>query len=506
MAEQYMLRLENISKIFPGVKALDAVNLSIRPGEIHAIVGENGAGKSTLMNILSGVYQPSEGRVMLGDEAVQFRDTRMAQDLGISMIHQELSLAPHLSVMENIFVGRLKRNRWGLVDYRAMRRSCTELMHAIGLDTIGQDSILPDRLIKELSLSQKQLVEICKAISLEARILVMDEPTSSLTKSETTLLLNLMKSLRDRGVAILFISHRLEEVFSTCDRISVLRDGRHIKTMETADTSVDELVNLMVGREMNSVMKRQHQVVADAARPLLEVRSLRRGTILKDISFSLHAGEVVALTGLVGAGRTELLQAIFGVDAYEGGEVLVEGRKLACGDTPAAIKAGIGLVPEGRKEQGLFLQMSVKQNISIAKMARTRGKLFINRWGEKKEAAEFIAKLKIRTPSMDQLVKNLSGGNQQKAIFARWLLNQPKILFLDEPTHGVDIGAKVDIYHIIDDLVAHGMGVLLISSELPEVLTLADRILVMHQGAIKKELQRHEANQELIMQYATNQM
>ena len=505
MAEEFVLSLEDISKKFPGVRALDHVNLSIRPGEIHAIVGENGAGKSTLMNILSGVYPPTEGRIVFQGQKIVLKDTHMAQELGISMIHQELSLASHLSVMENIFIGRLKRTRLGLVDYQGMKKLCGELMERIGLSQT-ESPILPQMLIKDLSLSQRQLVEITKAISLEARVLVMDEPTSSLTKSETGMLLTLMKTLSARGVSILFISHRLEEVFSTCDRISILRDGKHIQTLETEKTTIDDVVASMVGREMKSVMQRSRRHAVNTEHPLLEVRNLNQGQRLRNVCLTLHSGEVLALTGLVGAGRTELVQAIFGIDPYDSGEVLVDGKRLTPGSAPEAIRAGLGLVPEGRKEQGLFLNLSVKKNISMAKLAKTKGRLFLSSRNERNEARDSIERLKIKTPTMEQLIRNLSGGNQQKAIFARWLLTEPKILFLDEPTHGVDIGAKVEIYHIIDELVAKGMGVLLISSELPEVLTLADRILVMHQGSIKKELNRDDASQETIMHYATNQL
>ncbi|MDA8424573.1 MAG: sugar ABC transporter ATP-binding protein [Treponema sp.] len=497
-----MLRLEGITKVFPGVKALSSVSLAIGKGEIHAIVGENGAGKSTLMNILSGVFPPDSGRIIFDGKDVHLKDPREAQGLGISMIHQELSLAPHLSVMENVFIGRLKRNALGFVDYGKMRKMCIDSLACLGIE-----SIPPDTKVGSLSVSQRQLVEIAKALSFDAKVLVMDEPTSSLTLAETEMLLAVMRSLKASGVSVLFISHRLEEVFEVSDRITVLRDGCLVKSMDRSEATVNEVVSLMVGREFERVFARAYREYSPAEKPVLEVRGLTsREKKLKDISFKMYRGEILALTGLVGSGRTELLQSLFGLDKIDSGAILVDGVERSIADPHDAIALGIGLVPEGRKDQGLFLEMSVKENISMAHLPSMSRHLFLNMQQERKATQTYVDNLNIKTPGMNQRVKFLSGGNQQKAIIARWLMNNPRILFLDEPTHGVDIGAKSEIYRIVDGLAQKGMSVLFVSSELPEVLTLADRILVMHAGSIVKELARDAADQEEIMRYATNQI
>ncbi|MDW7675606.1 MAG: sugar ABC transporter ATP-binding protein [Bacillota bacterium] len=501
MKKELLLKIQGISKKFPGVKALDQVSFEVEPGEVHAIVGENGAGKSTLMNILSGVYTPDEGKIIYQGQDTQFKDPRHAQELGVAMIHQELSLATNLSVMENIFIGRLKKNRFGFVDNKKMLQSCTAEFQAIGIRDID-----PNQLIKELSVSQMQLVEIVKALSIKSKLMIMDEPTSSLTKQETEILFKIIRDLKANGVSILYISHRMEEIFEITDRITVLRDGKYIKTLQTKETNVKEIVSLMVGRDFNKNITRNYKAVSKEDQPILEVRNLSSGNKVDDVSFKLYKGEILAITGLVGAGRTELLQAIFGINKVDSGEVLLDGKQEIIKSTTKAIKLGLGLVPEGRKTQGLFYKMSVRENITMVNLPA------LTRWGmiaKKKElnfAASYIAKLRVKTPGMEQQVQFLSGGNQQKTIIARWLLNNPKILFLDEPTHGVDIGAKSEIYEIINQLADAGVSVVLISSELPEVLTLADRILVMCNGKVNGEIGWQEANQELIMQYATNQM
>jgi ABC-type sugar transport system ATPase subunit len=500
VADNTVLRLEGITKAFPGVKALNEVSLAVARGEIHAIVGENGAGKSTLMNILSGVFPPDGGRILFQGKDVKLKDPRQAQELGISMIHQELSLAPHLKVMENVFIGRLKKNAFGLVDYAGMRKAC-----ASQFDRLGIDSISPEQKVEELSVSQRQLVEIAKALSFDAKVLVMDEPTSSLTLAETKMLLAVMRNLRASGVSILFISHRLEEVFEVSDRITVLRDGCHVMTFPTTEASIGEVVSLMVGREFDRALDRERRRRSPEEKPVLEVRGLASGKLLKDVSFKMHRGEVVALTGLVGSGRTELVQAIFGLARIDAGDVLVNGKRQKISCPRDAIGLGIGLVPEGRKDQGLFLEMSVRENISVAHLPAMASGPFVDFRRERAAAREYIDSLSIKTPGMEQRVKFLSGGNQQKAIIARWLMNDPSILFLDEPTHGVDVGAKAEIYRIVDRLAKKGVSILFISSELPEVLTLADRVLVMHEGRLLKDLPREEASQEIIMKYATNQ-
>lgn len=501
MGTAILLKCEGISKSFPGVKALDNVSLEVRAGEVHAVVGENGAGKSTLMNILSGAYAPNAGRIFFNGNEVHLKDPRQAQELGIAMIHQELSLAANLSIMENIFIGRLKRNRFGFVNYQEMYRLCQEQLECVGLV-----NVTPDQPIRELSISQMQMVEIAKALSLHSRLIIMDEPTSSLTRKETELLFATIRSLKQSGVSVLYISHRLEEIFTITDRITVLRDGGLIGSLHTADTSEKEIVSLMVGREFNKAFQRTPKKIVPDERPVLEVKGLScHAKKLADINLKLFAGEVLALTGLVGSGRTELVQAIFGIGGRDAGEIYINGQKAAIHSPPDAIGLGLALVPEGRKTQGLFSGMTVRENITIVNIRKINRFNFLSRKKENANAASYVATLRIKTPDIEQKVKFLSGGNQQKTIIARWLLNEPQILFLDEPTHGVDVGAKEEIYTIINDLARAGVGVILISSELPEVLTLADRILVMHNGRIAGELDPAAADQETIMQYATNQ-
>ncbi len=501
MSRTCLLKIESISKRFPGVKALDNVSFEVLHGEVHAIVGENGAGKSTLMNILSGVYSPDEGKLTFDGKEVQFKDPRHAQETGIAMIHQELSLAQYLSVMENMFIGRLVRNKLGFVEHGKMYELCRN-----ELEYLGIPGIQPDMLIKDLSVSEMQMVEIAKALSLNSRLLIMDEPTSSLTRKETEMLFATIRSLKQKGVSILYISHKMEEIFEISDRVTVMRDGTYIKTLNSAETNSRELVSLMVGREFNKMFQRNYRPSLADETPVLEVKELSHGKKVKDVSFKLHSGEILALTGLVGSGRTELLETIFGARKKDKGKIFIDDNEVNIDSPVQAIKLGIGLVPEGRKTQGLFLGMKVRENITIANLSRLCNLQFIKRKEEKHKAEEYVKRLRVKTTDIEQQVQFLSGGNQQKTIIARWLLNQPKVLFLDEPTHGVDVGAKTEIYEIIDRLAEEGVSIVLISSELPEVLTLADRILVMHNGMITGELQRSEADQEKIMQYATNQL
>lgn len=501
MNQDVLLKIDGISKSFPGVKALDNVGFDVKRGEVHAIVGENGAGKSTLMNILSGVYTPNTGRLYFEGAEVSFKDPKHAQETGIAMIHQELSLANHLSVMENIYLGRLKTNRLGFIDYKKNNARCKNELECLGIM-----NITPDTLIKELSVSQMQMVEIAKALSLRSKLLIMDEPTSSLTQKETEMLFATIRSLKRNGVSVLYISHRMEEIFEISDRTTVLRDGTYIKTLNTAETTPRELVSLMVGREFNRTFLREHKAVGKDEIPVMEVRRLSYGKKVKDVSFKLYPGEIIALTGLVGAGRSEVVQTIFGLHKKNAGEILLHGEPVEINTPSQAIEKGIGLVPEGRKTQGLFLGMKVRENITIANLPKLCRMQFVASRQEHEKAEEYIAALRVKTTNSEQQVRYLSGGNQQKTIIARWLLNHPKVLFLDEPTHGVDVGAKTEIYDIINQLAKDGVAIVLISSELPEVLMLADRILVMHNGLITGELTHDEANQEVIMEYATNQV
>jgi len=498
MNEPYLLQTDRISKTFPGVKALDELNLRVRKGEVHAIAGENGAGKSTLMNILSGAYSPDEGVMRLEGKDVVFKSPKQAREAGIVMIHQELSLATNVSVMENVYIGRMPTNRAGFIQYKEMKRMCRKL-----LDRIKIDGIEPEAMIEDLSLSQMQMVEIAKAMSLEAKLLIMDEPTASLTKKETDLLLEMIRDLRDQGVSVLYISHRMDEIFAIADQVTILRDGKYIRTLPVSETSPGEIISLMVGREFSKAFQRELGSVASGEQPLLQVEGLSSGSKVKNVNLRVYPGEIVALTGLVGAGRTELVQSLFGVDRKSSGRVYIDGREANIRTPSEAIELGIGLLPEGRKIQGIFAEMTVRENISMAGLRQFVRYFLVSRKKEALAAEDYVGQLGIRTTDIEKEIRFLSGGNQQKAIFARWLLNKPKLLILDEPTHGVDVGAKSEIYEIIDRLAREGVAIVLISSELPEVLTLADRILVMRNGEIAAELSHKEASQEKIMKFAT---
>ncbi|WP_239619078.1 sugar ABC transporter ATP-binding protein [Cohnella mopanensis] len=498
MNKPYLLQTDRISKSFPGVKALDGLNLQVRKGEVHAIAGENGAGKSTLMNILSGVYPPDDGSMRFDGQQVVFKNPRQAQEAGIVMIHQELSLATNVSVMENIYIGRLMTNNMGFIRHKEMKRACQKL-----LDKIKIEGIEPETMIEDLSISQMQMVEIAKALSLEAKLLIMDEPTASLTKKETDLLLNIINDLRDQGVSILYISHRMDEIFAIADEVTILRDGKYIKTLPVQETSPGEVISLMVGRDFSKVFQREYGSNLSDAQPILQVEGLCSGTKVNNVDLKIYPGEIVALTGLVGAGRTELVQSLFGVDKRTAGRVLFEGQEVQIRSPMEAIDLGIALLPEGRKIQGIFAEMTVRENISMAGLRKFVRYFLVSRRKEAQAAEDYVKQLGIRTTDIEKEIRFLSGGNQQKAIFARWLLTKPKLLILDEPTHGVDVGAKSEIYEIIDQLVQENVAIVLISSELPEVLTLADRILVMRNGEIVTELAHHEADQEKIMKFAT---
>jgi len=483
--------------VFPGVVALKNVSFDIKKGEIHAIVGENGAGKSTLMNILSGVYHPDEGHIEFEGNIVKFRDPRDAQGVGIAMIHQELSLSRSMSVAENIYQGRMLKNAFGFIDRKRMVAECKKYLKSLGVEGVD-----PRTLVKSLSVSQMQLVEIAKAVSLNARLLIMDEPTSSLTAGEISILLNIMKSLKKDGVSILFITHKLEEVLEIADRITVLRDGNFIETLQKEDATLEKIVSLMVGRAFEKKVHREFIKDYSDREVVLEVQKLSVANKVKDVSFKLYKGEVLGLTGLVGSGRTELLQGIFGMEKVNAGTVLLSGKPVAISHPSDAIKLGIGMVAENRKEQGMFLKLSVQDNMTIVHLKNLANALqFINKKKAREIANYYVKLLSIKTPSLKQIANNLSGGNQQKTILARWLMHEPKILFLDEPTHGIDVGAKAEIYHLIDDLSKMGVSIILLSSELPEVLTLCDRIMVMHHGMLKGILSHQEADQVKIMNF-----
>jgi ABC-type sugar transport system ATPase subunit len=497
MSEEIICKIVNVTKAFPGVVALNNVSFDIKKGEIHAIIGENGAGKSTLMNILSGVYHPDEGHIEFEGNVVKFRDPRHAQHTGIAMIHQELSLSRYMSVAENIYQGRMLTKSFGFIDRKKMVSECWKYLRSLGVDNID-----PRVLVKYLSVSQMQLVEIAKAVSLNAKLLIMDEPTSSLTTGEITLLLKIMKSLKNEGVSILFITHKLEEVLEIADRITVLRDGSYINTLQKEDATLEKMVSLMVGRNFEKKAHREFIQDYSDREVILEVQNLIASDQVKNVSFKLYKGEVLGLTGLVGSGRTELLQSIFGMEKKASGKVLIKGKEVKINHPVDAIKLGLGMIAENRKEQGMLLKLSVQDNMTIVHLKELSSALqFINKKKSKEISNKYVNLLSIKTPSLKQISKNLSGGNQQKTIIARWLMHQPKILFMDEPTHGIDVGAKAEIYKLIDDLSKMGVSIILLSSELPEVLALCDRIMVMHHGQLKGVLHHQEADQVKIMSF-----
>ncbi len=494
--EEYICRIKDVCKEFPGVKALKNISFDIKKGEIHAVIGENGAGKSTLMNILSGVYQPTSGEVEFDGKPVHFLDPKAAHAAGIGMVHQELSLAQYMTVAENIFQGHMPANKAGFIRRREINRKSLDILQKIGVKNIS-----PDILIKYLSISQKQLVEIAKAMSLDAKLLIMDEPTSSLTVDEIDFLLGMMKNLRDSGVSILFITHKLEEVLSAADTISVMRDGEYITKLDPKKTNIQEMISYMVGRKEEKSYTRSFMTNVESKDVVMEVKNLTVPGKISNISFQLHRGEVLGLTGLVGAGRSELLNAIFGYYPNVQGKVLLEGKEVRIKHCKDAIDKGIALVPENRKELGLFLKMSVRDNMTIVHARQISGKVFMNVKSVESLAEKYREMLSIKTPNLEQKVVNLSGGNQQKTIIARWMMHQPKVLMMDEPTHGIDVGAKQEIYELIDSIAKEGISVILLSSELPEILRMSDRILIMHQGELRGTLDHSEATEVKIMEY-----
>jgi ABC-type sugar transport system ATPase subunit len=490
-----ILRMESISKAFPGVQALDEVTFEVGAGEIHALVGENGAGKSTLMKVLTGALGKDEGQIILRGAAVQIESPSDSQNLGISMIHQELSLIPNLTVGQNIYLGREPRGRLpGFIDWKSLYSDAQEILDRLNLDVDARTEVLG------LSIAQQQMVEVAKALSLEADLIAMDEPTSALTGPETEVLFEVMRSLRGQGVGLIFISHRLGEVFQIADRVTVLRDGQHIGTEPIEALDEDRVVKMMVGRDLGELYPKEP---AQQDEVVLEATNLEDGYELRGVDLKLHRGEILGIAGLVGAGRTALAETLFGIHPATKGEVRINGQPVKIKSPAEAIRAGMGFVPEDRKQQGLFLNMAVRENIVMSAMDK------ITRWGvvnfkrADRISHEFVEKLDIRTPSLRQRIRNLSGGNQQKVIIARWLTLNPRVLILDEPTRGIDVGAKAEIHNLMNQLAKDGVGVLMISSELPEIMGISDRMLVMREGRVTGEFSRDEATQDDIMRAAT---
>ncbi len=490
-----LLEARHVSKQFPGVRALKSVDLRVGRGEVLALIGENGAGKSTLMKVLAGVQAPDSGEIRLDAAPVVIDSVQTALALGIALIHQELNLSDNLDVGANIFLGREPR-RWGLIDKRRIRQESRRLLAQVGLN------VSPDTVARELSIGQQQLVEIAKALSVQARVLIMDEPTSSLSQGETARLFQVIRDLRARGVSVIYISHRLGEVRELADRVTVLRDGANAGELEREELSHDRMVSLMVGRDVSQFYARRSR---HAGAPVLEVADLRTPAHPEHaLSLTVRAGEIVGVAGLVGAGRTEMLRCLFGIDPPLGGRIRVNGCDVTLTSSHAAIDAGLGLVPEDRKLQGLVLEMAVRQNVGLAGLRRhRRWGMFRNGAAERRDSRAMIGKLRIRTPGDQQLVRFLSGGNQQKVVLGKWLSLSPRVLLLDEPTRGIDVGAKQEIYTLMEELAEQGVAILFVSSEMEEVLGMSDRALVMHEGRISGELTCEELSEEAVMRLAT---
>jgi ribose transport system ATP-binding protein len=491
-----LVEMLGIGKDFPGVHALTDCRFDLHPGEVHALVGENGAGKSTLMKILAGVYRRDSGTISIKGSPVNITSTGAAQRIGISMIHQELNLAPHLTVAQNIYLGQEPRSLGFLLDDRALNERAAELFETLHLN------LDPRRPASTLAVAQQQMVEIAKALSFNADILIMDEPTAALTDTEIDELFRITRQLRDRGVGVVHISHRLQELKQIADRVTVMRDGRYVDTRATADVSIDGIISMMVGRTIFEVTPE----VPEHPSPdvVLEVRNLNRGGVIRDVSFKLHRGEILGIAGLVGAGRTEVARAVFGADPVDSGQILVHGQKVRINSPTDAVSHGIGYLSEDRKRYGLALGMNLETNIILASLRRFLGPLGVVRSALTRVAAERqVQNLAIKTPSLKQLARNLSGGTQQKVVVGKWLTADTEILLFDEPTRGIDVGAKSEIYRLLNDLAHQGKAIVMISSELPEILRMSHRILVMCEGRVTGELTAAEATQEKIMTFAT---
>ena len=490
-----LIELRKVSKFFPGVIALNKADLKLYSGEVHGLMGENGAGKSTLIKLLTGAYKPDEGEMLLDGQPLKVNGPKDAMNMGLTAIYQELNVIPKLTVWENIFLGRELRNKKGLLDIPQMKERAKELLQQL------RQNIDVDEKVENLGMGHQQMVEICKALVLESRLIIMDEPTSSLSAGETEELLRTARELRDRGMAIVFISHHMDEIFRICDRLTVLRDGCVIQSMLAKDTNTENLIKLMVGRDINQQFPK---IVAAKKEELLRIEDFTsEDGSFKDISFSVCGGEVLGFAGLVGAGRTEVMRAIFGADARKTGKVYVKGKEADIRSPKAAISYGIAFLTEDRKGEGLVLSNTVGFNINLSTFEKSKRGLLLNNALLRKKAKNDITQLRIKTPSINTTVRGLSGGNQQKVVIAKWLETNADIFIMDEPTRGLDVGAKLEVYNIINNLVSEGKAVIMVSSELPEVMGMSDRIIVMHEGYMAGEFKRDEVEREAIMMAAS---
>lgn len=490
-----LIELRKVSKFFPGVIALNKADLKLYSGEVHGLMGENGAGKSTLIKLLTGAYKPDEGEMLLDGQPLKVNGPKDAMNMGLTAIYQELNVIPKLTVWENIFLGRELRNKKGLLDIPQMKERAKELLQQL------RQNIDVDEKVENLGMGHQQMVEICKALVLESRLIIMDEPTSSLSAGETEELLRTARELRDRGMAIVFISHHMDEIFRICDRLTVLRDGCVIQSMLAKDTNTENLIKLMVGRDINQQFPK---IVAAKKEELLRIEDFTsEDGSFKDISFSVCGGEVLGFAGLVGAGRTEVMRAIFGADARKTGKVYVKGKEADIRSPKAAISYGIAFLTEDRKGEGLVLSNTVGFNINLSTFEKSKRGLLLNNALLRNKAKNDITQLRIKTPSINTTIRGLSGGNQQKVVIAKWLETNADIFIMDEPTRGLDVGAKLEVYNIINNLVSEGKAVIMVSSELPEVMGMSDRIIVMHEGYMAGEFKRDEVEREAIMMAAS---
>ena len=490
-----ILTMKGIDKSYPGVHALDHVDLEVRKGEVHALMGENGAGKSTLMKVLTGIYHKDAGTITYEGKEVEFTNPREAQDAGIVIVHQELNMMGHLTVAQNIFIGREYMNG-KLIDDKKMNEEAKKLFDQLGIN------IDPKETMSRLTVGKQQMCEIAKAISHDAKVIIFDEPSAALTEAEIEELFKIIRDLRDKQMGIVYISHRMDEIKVITDRVTVMRDGGYVGTLITKDSTKDDIINMMVGRVIYEDPKTESQVAPDAP-VVLKVEHLNAGRMVKDVSFELHKGEILGFSGLMGAGRTETARALFGADPKDSGDIYVNGQKVDIKTPQDAVKCGIGYLSEDRKRFGIVVDKTVAENSTMATMENFMKGIFIDKKKEKDVAQEYVEALKTKTPSVDQLVVNLSGGNQQKVVIAKWLVRNCDILIFDEPTRGIDVGAKSEIYHLMNELVAEGKSIIMISSEMTEILRMSDRIVVMCEGRKTGELGIEEATQERIMHAAT---
>lgn len=493
-AGDYALEIEGIRKEFPGVVALDNVQFRLKPGTVHALMGENGAGKSTLMKIIAGIYTPDRGTIRLRGEEVELRGPLDALERGIAMIHQELALMTWMTVAENIWIRREPKNALGLIDHSRMARQTKELFDQLGI------RIDPTAEVSTLTVAQRQMVEIAKAVSYESDVLIMDEPTSAITESEVEHLFRIIRDLRAKGVAIVYITHKMNELFEIADEFSVFRDGTYVGTHASSDVTRDDIIRMMVGREITDMFPKEEAQITDV---ILRVDNLSLAGVFHDISFELRKGEILGLAGLVGSGRTNVAEAIFGVTPATSGSIHIDGREAKISSPADAMREGMALLTEDRKDTGCFLQLSILENMQIAALHQGHARAgFVDEKGVTGLCEDMRKRLRVKTPNLEERIENLSGGNQQKVLIARWLLTKPRILILDEPTRGIDVGAKAEIHRLISRLAQEGVAVIMISSELPEVLGMSDRIMVMHEGHMTGILPRSEADQVKIMELA----